>query len=63
MLNLDRHMGNILVKSEHLDCKAHRCELKLDNSNCISLVPIDHGLSIPDSLAIDSDCLAWLSFD
>lgn len=28
----------------------------------MSLVPIDHGLAIPDSLAIQSFDLAWLDF-
>ena len=27
------------------------------------LVPIDHGLTIPDSLAIESFDIAWLSFE
>jgi Phosphatidylinositol 3- and 4-kinase len=31
--------------------------------SCWGLVPIDHGLSIPDTLAINSYEVAWLSFE
>lgn len=47
ILNLDRNACNILVRREN---------------NSLKLVPIDHGLSIPDSLAVSSYDLAWLSF-
>ena len=53
MLNLDRNLCNILVRCEK------GCEGNLEN---YKLVPIDHGLSIPDTLAINSYELAWLSF-
>jgi hypothetical protein len=53
MLNLDRNLCNILVSCEK------GCEGNLEN---FKLVPIDHGLSIPDTLAINSYELAWLSF-
>jgi hypothetical protein len=46
-MNLDRNPCNILVQK------------KTDGYN---LVPIDHGLTIPDSLAVCSYDLAWLSF-
>ena len=49
ILNLDRNPCNILVsKTEDNDWK---------------LTPIDHGLSIPDTLEVSSYELAWLSFD
>lgn len=53
LLNLDRNLCNILV------C----CEKGLEeNQEKYKLTPIDHGLSIPDTLAINSYELAWLSF-
>jgi len=54
MLNLDRNLCNILV------C----CNKGFEgNFEKYRLVPIDHGLSIPDTLAINSYELAWLSFE
>jgi len=53
LLNLDRNECNILVK------------LKVDRKtkkNVRTLVPIDHGLCIPDNLAVCSFDLAWLSW-
>lgn len=47
LLNLDRNECNILVQRSDAGIK---------------LVPIDHGLTIPDSLAVQSFDLAWLSF-
>ena len=46
-MNLDRNACNILVQRK--DDGYH-------------LVPIDHGLSIPDSLAVSSYDLVWLNF-
>ena len=46
--NLDRNSENILVQ-------------KLENG--YKLIPIDHGLSIPDSLEVCSYEIAWLGFD
>lgn len=54
LLNLDRNLCNILVCCE----KGHE-----GNFEKYKLVPIDHGLSIPDTLSINSYELAWLSFD
>jgi len=47
LLNIDRNACNILVQ-------------KSDSG--LTLVPIDHGLTLPDSLAVQSFDLAWLSF-
>ena len=47
LLNLDRNACNILVKQ---------------SDSGLKLVPIDHGLIMPDSLAIQSFDLAWLSY-
>lgn len=56
ILNLDRNEGNILVqKVEAEQTSASSPEYKL--------IPIDHGLTIPDSLSIQSFDLAWLSYD
>lgn len=46
-MNLDRNACNILVQKKDDEYR---------------LVPIDHGLTIPDSLAVSSYDLAWLSF-
>jgi hypothetical protein len=54
LLNLDRNLGNILV------CCDNGAEGNFDKYR---LVPIDHGLSIPDTLAINDYELAWMSFE
>jgi len=51
----------LLVTSEHNYCEPEGCDEK-QGSTCWRLVPIDHGLSIPDSLAVSSYEIAWLSF-
>lgn len=48
ILNLDRNTDNILVQR---------------TAEGFRLVPIDHGLSIPDSLEVCSYDLAWLGYD
>jgi len=53
ILNLDRNASNILVQSS-VDPTTGETKRKL--------IPIDHGLSIPDSLAIQSFDVAWLDF-
>lgn len=53
ILNLDRNECNILVRN-----KINRRTGK----KVRALVPIDHGLCIPDNLAICSFDLAWLSW-
>ena len=53
LLNLDRNACNILVQN-HIDPST--------GEESKRLVPIDHGLAIPDSLAIQSFDLAWLDF-
>jgi hypothetical protein len=57
ILNLDRNEQNILVVH-----KLKR-DKKTDKMRKVrTLVPIDHGLSLPDNLAICSFDLAWLSW-
>ena len=51
ILNLDRNSENILVKTKIINGKKQ-----------YKLIPIDHGLSIPDNLSINSYDLCWLSF-
>ena len=51
MLNLDRNLCNMLVCSDNENGK-----------ETFKIIPIDHGLSIPDTLAVNSYELAWLSF-
>ncbi len=74
ILNIDRNVCNILVKSGHPQCcDIDCCLIEQDilttestsskTRSCLKLIPIDHGLSIPDTLAVSSYELAWLSFD
>lgn len=54
LFNLDRNLSNILVT----------CPKGAEgNFEEYKLVPIDHGLSIPDTLGVNSYELAWLSFE
>ena len=53
LLNLDRNASNILVQ-EQTDEKGKKSK---------KLIPIDHGLTIPDSLQITTFDLDWLSQD
>lgn len=57
LLNLDRNVCNILVQSKHphcqIDCCLSRdCNPPQPGKSCWSLVPIDHGLSLPDTLQV-----------
>ena len=54
ILNLDRNNCNILVVQTSPGAPLSKENLRL--------VPIDHGLSIPDTLSVCSYELAWLSF-
>jgi len=60
LMNLDRNEGNILVKIKK------KLEIAPNGKKIIkkvkTLVPIDHGLCIPDNLAVCSFDLAWLSW-
>jgi len=52
LLNLDRNECNILVQ-----------EVKNDSGEAtMRLIPIDHGMTLPDSLEVCSYDLAWLSY-
>lgn len=53
LLNLDRNACNILVQNT-VD--------PITKETRKRLIPIDHGLTLPDSLAIQSFDLAWLDF-
>lgn len=53
ILNLDRNACNILVQEANDPVTGQQIK---------RLVPIDHGLTVPDSLAIQSFDLAWLDF-
>lgn len=53
LLNIDRNECNILVKTK---------TLKNTGKKIRTLVPIDHGLCIPDNLNVCSFDLAWLSW-
>jgi hypothetical protein len=63
ILNLDRNTCNILVCNiNHPKCCDIECSIDSDFC-CWSLIPIDHGLSIPDTLEVSSYEIAWLSFE
>lgn len=53
ILNLDRNVCNILVKTNelHPHCINIECSVQ-PGLSCWQLVPIDHGLSIPDTLTV-----------
>jgi Phosphatidylinositol 3- and 4-kinase len=53
ILNIDRNECNILVRTK-ISSKTGKKVRRL--------IPIDHGLSFPDSLAVCSYDLAWLSW-
>ena len=53
ILNLDRNECNILVRTK-INPKTKK-KVK-------TLIPIDHGFSLPDTLAVCSFDLAWLSW-
>eukprot|EP00928_Gymnodinium_smaydae_P014693 TRINITY_DN15407_c0_g2_i2.p1 TRINITY_DN15407_c0_g2~~TRINITY_DN15407_c0_g2_i2.p1 ORF type:complete len:867 (+),score=111.64 TRINITY_DN15407_c0_g2_i2:76-2601(+) len=52
ILNLDRNDGNLLV----------RLRRRNDSTTKYELVPIDHGLSLPDRLEIGDEDIAWMSW-
>jgi hypothetical protein len=54
LMNLDRNECNILVQTK-IDKKSGKRVKKL--------IPIDHGLCIPDNLNVCSFDLCWLSYD
>lgn len=49
ILNCDRNDANMLVQQD-------------EGSDIIKLIPIDHGLSLPDNLEIYEDSIAWMNF-
>jgi len=51
MFNLDRNSENILVQRSS------------STENQYTLIPIDHGLTLPDSLELCSYDVIWLGFD
>jgi hypothetical protein len=55
ILNLDRNECNILVKS--------RMSKSRPGHKVRTLVPIDHGLSFPDTLAVNTYDLVWLGWE
>lgn len=59
LMNLDRNEQNILV---NLVTKKIEKNGKIVNGKYYSLTPIDHGLCIPDNLAVCSFDLCWLGW-
>ena len=53
LLNLDRNECNILVQE---------VRSPFTGQSALKLVPIDHGLTLPDSFQVSSYDLAWLSY-
>ena len=70
MLNLDRNECNILVQRQLKEVTDLESSLNLSaQSNKYlgkeyerKLIPIDHGLSIPDTLQLQSWDLVWLNY-
>lgn len=60
LLNLDRNEQNILVNIHSQ--VVQRGDGKRVNVKKFKLIPIDHGLCIPDNLAVCSFDLCWLSW-
>lgn len=60
IFNMDRNEQNILVKIKTKVDKKDGVEV--GRRRIKTLVPIDHGLCIPDNLAVCSFDLAWLSW-
>ncbi|CAN8279629.1 unnamed protein product [Cochlearia groenlandica] len=56
VLNLDRHAGNMLVKKVQDQDEVSGC----NGVNAAELVPIDHGLCLPESL--DDPYFEWLNW-
>lgn len=64
LLNLDRNDGNILVKKKELVKPSKQDPKKSQEKKYYySLIPIDHSLSIPDSLEIYTYDLCWMEWD
>eukprot|EP00745_Piridium_sociabile_P043733 TRINITY_DN89976_c3_g1_i2.p1 TRINITY_DN89976_c3_g1~~TRINITY_DN89976_c3_g1_i2.p1 ORF type:complete len:813 (-),score=88.87 TRINITY_DN89976_c3_g1_i2:139-2577(-) len=55
--NLDRNDGNILVKKQEETITTNNANIKK-----FRLIPIDHGLILPDQLDVASIDLAWLEW-
>ena len=56
IMNLDRNDGNLLVKKEWR-------KTKNKTTTKYSLIPIDHAMSIPDSLEVYSYDICWMEWD
>ena len=66
ILNLDRNDGNILVVKKKEPVKKSKKKNKSKSSEMsytYRLIPIDHSLSIPDSLEIYSYDICWMDWD
>jgi len=65
ILNLDRNDGNILVKKREskVESKKKGKSRGTEKSIAYQLIPIDHSLSIPDSLEIYSYDICWMEWD
>ena len=66
ILNLDRNDGNILVvkKKEPIKKMKKKSNTKtVEMSYSYKLIPIDHSLSIPNSLEIYSYDICWMDWD
>ena len=49
ILNCDRNDANILIQ-------------QVSGNSEIQLIPIDHGLSLPDNLEIYEESIAWMNY-
>lgn len=69
LMNLDRNECNILVTRQPQEINDAESSLNLSAQSKMPskkyerrLIPIDHGLSIPDTLQVSSWDLVWLSY-
>lgn len=68
IMNLDRNEGNILVQAiedpniDEYSLDINNLDIRKDPNMKRRLVPIDHGMSIPENLEVCSFDLVWLSF-
>jgi len=54
IVNMDRNDGNILVVKKRADARPDKSRF--------ALVPIDHGLSLPDRLEVAEDDIVWMGW-
>lgn len=62
IVNLDRNDGNLLVRHGRSNSSYSQAGRHVPNASRFELIPIDHGLSLPDRLEVYTDDIAWMSW-